>query len=130
MSETFNYDNLIAGGQKHLVNRPATIRVYEAFSRGALLGRLTATGKWQAVDEDSVASFNDFGIATEAIDTTAGTEAVTSVFVEGEFTVYTEGEFNENHVIFAYSDTPDDWRELLTPHGIYLRKSVQTTGQE
>jgi hypothetical protein len=43
-------------------------------------------------------------------------------------TVFVEGEFNENAVLFAYSDTPDDWRELLTPHGIYLRKAVNTAG--
>ncbi len=120
MSETFSYENLIAGCQKDFVQRPSTVRVYEAFSRGALLGRLTATGKWQTVDEDNVASFNDFGIAVEAVDTTDGTERNTTIFVEGEF--------NEHAVIFAYSDTADDWRELLTPHGIYLRKSLTTAG--
>jgi hypothetical protein len=119
MSETFSYENLIAGCQKDIVQRPATIRMGEAFSRGALLGRLTATGKWQVIDEDNVATCNDFGIAVEAVDTTAG---------EVNTTVYVEGEFNENAVIFAYSDTADDWRELLTPHGIYLRKAVNTAG--
>jgi hypothetical protein len=121
MSESFSYDNLLAGCQKDIVNRPATIRISESFSRGALLGRLTATGKWQVLDEDSVAGFDDFGIAVEAVDTMDGTERNT--------TVYVEGEFNENHVIIGtYSDTADDWRELLTPHGIYLRKSVNTSG--
>lgn len=122
MSETFSYENLIAGEQKDIVNLPGTVRISEAFSRGALLGRLTATGKWQVIDEDGAAACNMFGIATEAVDTTAGTEVLTSIFVEGEF--------NENHVIFAYADTADDWRVLLQAKNIYLRKSVQTTGQE
>lgn len=120
MSESLTYDNLIAGSQKRLVTRPATIRMGEAFSRGALLGRLTATGKWQVIDEDNASSCNEFGIATEAIDSTAG-EVLTDVFVEGEF--------SENGVIFSYSDTADDWRETLVAHEIYLRKTVSVAGQ-
>jgi len=120
MSESMTYENLIAGTQKDLVTRPATIRMGEAFSRGTLLGRLTATGKWQVIDEDGVATCNDFGIAAEAVDATAG-DVVSVVFVEGEF--------SESAVILSYSDTADDWRELLTPHGIYLRKTVSVLGQ-
>jgi hypothetical protein len=44
MSETFEHDNLIAGSQKAIVQTPAVVRVYESFSRGQLLGKLTATG--------------------------------------------------------------------------------------
>jgi len=122
MSETFVYDNLVAGNQRPLVNRSATIRVYEAFSRGTLLGRLTATGKWQVIAAAGVATCNDFGVATEAVDTTDGVEAVTSVYVEGEF--------NEDMVIYSYSNVASDWRELLTPHGIYLRTTVHTDGTD
>jgi hypothetical protein len=121
MSESTSYDNLIAGTQKNLVTEPGTVRVYESFSRGALLGRLTATGKWQVCDEDAAANFNQFGIASEAIDTTAGTEALTDIYVEGEF--------SENGVIFAYSDTADDWRVTLEAHNIYLRKTISVLGQ-
>lgn len=119
MSETFNFDNLIGGCQKDIVQRPATIRLGEAFSRGAILGRLTATGKWQEAQFSTLASFNDLGIAVEAIDSTTG---------EVNTTVYVEGEFNEHGVQFFYSNTADDWREALTPHGIYLRKAVSTAG--
>jgi len=121
MSESTSYDNLIAGTQKDLVTEPATVRVYEAFSRGALLGRLTATDKWQVCDEDAKANFNKFGIATEAVDTTSGAEVVTDVFVEGEF--------SENGVIFAYSDTAADWSDTLDAQGIYLRKTISVGGQ-
>jgi hypothetical protein len=120
MSETLNYDNLIAGTQKDLVTMPATIRMGESFSRGALVGRLTANDKWQVLDEDAKANFNKFGIASEAIDSTAG-EVATDVFVEGEF--------SENGVIFSYADTAADWRDTLDAQGIYLRKTVSASGQ-
>jgi hypothetical protein len=120
MSESTSYDNLIAGTQKDLVTEAVTIRMGESFSRGQLLGRLTATDKWQVLDEDSSASFNKFGIATEAVDSTAG-EVLTDVFVEGQF--------SENGVTFAYSDTADDWRDKLDAVGIYLLKTISVAGQ-
>jgi hypothetical protein len=121
MSESTSYDNLFAGTQKPPVTEPATIRIYESFARGTLLGRLTATDKWQTLDEDSTSSFNKFGIATEAVDTTDGVEKLTEVFVEGEF--------SEGNVIFAYSDTASDWRDKLDAVGIYLRKTISVLGQ-
>lgn len=120
-SGSLSYDNLIAGTQKNLVTEPATVRVYEAFSRGTLLGRLTATDKWQQLAESAVAGFNQFGIATEAVDTTAGAEVLTEVFVEGEF--------SENAVIFDYGDTAATWRDKLETQGIYLRKTISVLGQ-
>jgi hypothetical protein len=119
-SGSLTYDNLIAGTQKQLVTRNGTVRVYESFARGALLGLLTATNKWQVIDEDGAATCSEFGIATEAVDTTAGATAVTDIFVEGEF--------SETAVIYAYGDTADDWREILAPKGIYLRKTISTAG--
>lgn len=120
MSETTTYDNLIAGLQKNLVTESGTVRVYESFSRGALLGRLTATDKWQVIDEANASDCNQFGIASEAVDTTAGVEKVTSIYVEGQF--------SENAVIFAYSDTAADWRDTLEAHEIYLEKTIKTDG--
>jgi hypothetical protein len=120
MSESTSYDNLIAGLQKNLVTRSATIRNGEAFSRGAILGRLTATGLWQEAQFSNLSNFDELGIASEAIDSTAG-QVVTDVFVEGEF--------SENAVQFFYSNVADDWRETLEAHGIYLRKTVSVAGQ-
>jgi hypothetical protein len=119
MSESFSYENLVAGSQKRIVQRPGTVRMGEVFSRGALIGQLTATKKWQVIDEDGIATCSEFGIAVEAVDSSAG---------EVNTTIYVEGEFNENHVIFAYGDTADDWREILAPKGIYLRDSISTAG--
>lgn len=120
MSESTTYDNLIAGLQKDIVTRPATIRLGEAFSRGAILGRLTATGKWQEAQFSNLSNFSDVGIATEAVDSTTG-EVVTDVFVEGEYA--------ESALQFFYTNTADDWRETLAGHGIYLRKTISVLGQ-
>ena len=40
MSETFTYDNLLAGDQRRLVNGPAIVDLGQVLSRGALLGRV------------------------------------------------------------------------------------------
>jgi len=120
MSESLSFDNLIAGSQKRLVTEAATIGVSQAFSRGQILGRVTATGKWKVLDEGDVGSYNRYGIATEAVDTTLG-EVLTDVFVEGEF--------SENGVIFSYSDTVADWILLLEAQGIYLRPTISVAGQ-
>jgi hypothetical protein len=115
MSESFSYENLHGGSQKDIVNRPATVRMGEVFSRGALIGRLTATGKWQEIAFANKATCGEFGIAVEAVDSSAA---------EVKTTVLVEGEFNENHVTFFYGDTADTWREYLASVGIYLRASV------
>lgn len=120
MSESFEFDNLMAGSQKPAVQRPGTVRTYESFSRGQLVGKLTATGKWQIIDFQAVASFSEVGIAVEATDTTDG--------VERNATFYVEGEFNENEILFSYSDTASDWRDTLAGYGIYLRSALTTEG--
>lgn len=118
-SGSLTYDNLIAGSQKQLVTRPATFRNGEALSRGTLVGKLTATQKWQTIDFDDKSNFDEYGIATQAIDSTEG-EVVSDVFVEGEFA--------EGAVIIGYGDDADDWRQELADSGIYLRKTVSTAG--
>lgn len=40
MSESFSYDNLIAGSQRSIVSSPATVDLGQVLSRGALLGRV------------------------------------------------------------------------------------------
>jgi hypothetical protein len=121
MSDSTSYDNLIAGTQKSLVTRPATIASGTAtFARGALLARVTATGKWTLAVHANLANYDDLGVATEDVDATAA-DVLTDAFVEGEFA--------EAKVAYQGADTANTWREDLTPHGIYLRKTVSVAGQ-
>jgi hypothetical protein len=117
--ETFAFDNLIGGSQKPIVQRDGTVAAGQSCARGTLVGKLTSSGKWQLIDFQALASYDDVGITVEALDTTGG---------ETNSTFYVEGEFNENGVTFGYGDDADDWRETLADHGIYLRTSVSTAG--
>ena len=120
MTETFTFDNLIAGSQKKIVQVPGTVAVGQTFVRGSIAGLLTSTGKWQAIDADNSADCDDVGIAVEALDTGAG---------ETNTTFYVEGEFNENAVTFpGYGDGAADWAAILLDHGIYLRAAVTVAG--
>ncbi len=119
MSETLAYDNLIAGSQHPIVNRPGTVAVGISVVRGTLLGLKTSTGKWTELADGDIASFSDIGICSEDVDATLA-DVVT--------TLYVEGEFNDHEVVFFYSDTAADWINICAGHGIYLRKVVLTTG--
>lgn len=122
MSESFEYENLIVGNQQKPVTLPGTARTFESFSRGQLIGRLTATGKWQVIDVSDKASCNLFGIAVEAVDTTDGTER--------NFNIFVRGDFNEEAVRFydSYSDTAESWKPTLDAQGIFLRNPLNTSG--
>jgi hypothetical protein len=116
MSETFNYENLIAGAQKHLVNLPATIILGQNIVRGTLLGKITASGKLKLATVEAVdGSQNPFAIAAEDVDAT---------LADTLSTVYVEGEFNDTGVTFDYDENADDWRAACAAVGIYLRPSV------
>lgn len=121
MSESFSYENLVILGQKKAVTIPVDVAIGQTWSRGTLVGLKTSTGLWELVDFDGVNDYSLFGIATEAVDSREGA-TVSEIFVEGEF--------NERAVIYGYNDDQDDWRVTLYAQGIYLRKSVKTTGEE
>jgi hypothetical protein len=71
---------------------------------------------WQVADRRRG---RDGDTDVEALDTTEG---------EKNTTVYVEGEFNEDAVLYSYSDAADDWREKLAGYGIYLRAPLNTSG--
>lgn len=121
MSESFEYENLIAGSQQPLVNVSATIAEGCDISRGQLLGKVTATGKLEPVDGTANDGREDpYAIAAEDVDATDGDKLTT---------VYVKGEFNERAVLYSYGDDADDWRDACEAIGIYLRPSVATTGE-
>ncbi len=129
-TETTTYENLIAGDQRRLVTMPGTVAVGEAFSRGTLCGRLTSgpnVGQWRPVDDGENSAIDQYGIATEAVDTTGSNGLkLTDFFVEGEFA--------QNGVILAYSSViaeflpPTTAGKALEDQGIYLRKTISTLG--
>ena len=116
MSESTTYDNLIVGDQRRTVNVPATIKQGQVIVRGQLLGKITASGKLT----EAVAGHNDgtqtpYAIAAENVDATTG-DVLT--------TVYTEGEFNADAVVYSYTSTKADWKAAAQATGIYLRDTV------
>lgn len=119
-TDTFEYENLIAGDQKQLVNRSGTVAIGQSWERGTLVGKLTASGFWQLCDFQAVSDYDDFGVTVETIDTLDGNTTTSSFYVEGEF--------NQDAITYGYGDDEDDWRETLAGHGIYLRATVATTG--
>lgn len=121
MSETFEYENLIAGSQQPLVNMPVTIGAGCDISRGQLLGKVTATGKCEPVDGTANdGRENPYAVAAEDVDATDG---------DVESTAYVKGEFNENAVLYSYGDDADDWRDACEAVDIFLRPCVRTTGE-
>ncbi len=129
-SGSMGYDNLIAGTQRGLVTLPGTVAVGESFSRGTLLGRLTSgpnVGLWRPVDDGENSALDQYGIATEAVDTTGSNGLkVTDIYVEGEF--------SRAAVILAYSSViaeflpPTTAGKAIEDQGIYLRATISTAG--
>jgi hypothetical protein len=120
MSESTSYSHLICGTNPPPATLPGTVRVYESFSAGQILGRLTATGKWQVIDASNKSGCNLFGVALDAIDTTAGTEKPTTILVQGEV--------NAAYLLYGYDDGLSDWSPTLEAQGLFPRDSVSTSG--
>jgi Bacteriophage lambda head decoration protein D len=87
VAETYTPDQLIAGDLK-LVTLSATITGAAAYTRGTIMGQVTASGKWipslpAAVDGSQTPA----GILVDNIDTTTA---------DGTCGIYVMGEFNGN----------------------------------
>jgi len=115
MSETYTPDRLIAGDYP-LVTDEATILAGQTLSRGALLGKITASGKYQLCDSAaSDGSEAPQAILAEDVDASGGDTVAP---------VYLSGAFNENAVIFGGSDDADTHRAALRDLNIYLKSPV------
>lgn len=116
MPETFNYDNLIAGDNVFLVTEPVTILAGQNLARGALLGRITASGKYiSSLSAAADGSQTPTAILAETIDATAADKAAI---------VYLAGEFNENKVLFGTGHTIASTKAGLRDNNIYLKSAV------
>lgn len=112
-NQEFAPDKLIAGSFP-VVTESVTLESGQNLLRGALLGKVTATGKYKL----SVASANDgsqnpVAILAKDTDATAG-DTVT--------VVYLSGEFNEDAVIYGTGHTANSVRDALRNLNIYLKK--------
>lgn len=110
----FAPDRLFAGEYPR-VDRKVTIADSVALTRGAVLGRVTADGKYLLVDDTAVDG-SEVADAILAEDADANGQ-------DAEALVYLTGEFNEDALTFGGDDTADDHRQSLRERGIFLKKT-------
>ena len=74
--ETHTEDNLVAGSTPAIATEPGTLITGQNLARGALVGRITASGKLTECDNTAVdGSAVPVGIMVHAIDATAADKA-------------------------------------------------------
>ena len=117
--ETLNYDNLLASDYPAVTDE-VTIVSGQNLAKGAVLGKITASGKYTLCDSAAVdGSQNPVAILAEDCDASGG-DAVAAVYLSGAF--------NQNALTFGGTDTADDHRVALRDLNIYLKKSLTTGG--
>lgn len=118
-SETYAPDNLVAG-LTQLVSETGTLLAGQFLPRGAVLGRLTASGKLTlSLAAASDGSQAPYGVLYDAYDSTAG-DMLCGVYVKGEF--------NPNAMTFGAGHTAASVRAVLRGLGIYLKPVVVASG--
>lgn len=117
MLDEFNYDNLIAGGVAPKVTDGVTLASGQVYTRGTVLGVVTASGEATIVDSAQTdGSETPYAILAEDVDATEAAQAGP---------VYLTGEFNELALTFGGTDTADDHRTALRDKGIFLKKNIK-----
>ena len=106
--------NLIAGEYPR-IERIITIASGSALTKGSVLGRVTASGKFILSEGDATdGSETPNAILAEDVDASAE---------DKQAVVYFSGEFNENALTLGSSFTLDDIRAGLRSKSIFLRKN-------
>lgn len=114
-AETYIPDQLIAGNHK-LVTDSITVLSGQVLQRGAVLGRITASGKYiLALSAAADGSQSPAAIATDYIDASAGD-------VTGG--IYLAGEFNGAALTLGAGITLASATASLRPLSIYIKTSV------
>ena len=116
-SATFNLDGLLIG-EHPVTSRQITLLTGQNLARGAVLGKVTATGKYilslsAAVDGSEVPD----AVLAEATDATAADVATPAYFTGG---------FDESKLVLGTAHTAASIREGLRGKGVHLI-NVQTT---
>ena len=114
--ETYTPDNLLAGAYP-VVTDDVTVVSGQNLPRGAVLGKITASGKYTLCDSAaSDGSQAPVCILAEDCDASAGDKASVPVYLSGEFA--------ETSVSFGGTDTADIHRAALRDLNIYLKKTA------
>lgn len=112
---TFTPDNLSAGDYP-VRTRKVTIISGQTLVRGAAVGLITASSKWNlSLSAASDGSQVIRGILAEDIDASAG---------DKEAVIYISGDFNEDAITFGTAHTAATARESLRDQNIYLHAPV------
>jgi hypothetical protein len=111
---SFVPDNLV-GGEFSPIARLVTIASGTSLLRGAVLGKITASGKYKlSASASSDGSQIPDAILAEAVDATSS---------DKQGIVYFAGEFNELALIFGAGITADNARDTLRDKSIFLTKN-------
>jgi hypothetical protein len=118
--EIYTPANVIAG-ETAIVTDSVTVATGESFSAGAVLGRVTADGKYKlAVATAGDGSETPVAIAVEDVDATAGDVAGVAIYIKCEY--------NERAVTLGSGILLGDAKDALRPLGIYLKSTVKREG--
>ncbi len=116
-SETLVADSLIAGDLK-LVTKSVTIAAGADLVRGAVLGKITASGKY-ALSASAAVDGSQTPCAILVTDAAAAAADV-------DASIYQMGEFNAAALSFGTGHTADTVEAALNDAGIYLKNIVSS----
>ncbi|WP_297525135.1 head decoration protein [Sulfurovum sp.] len=112
-----NTDNLVAGTTQ-LVTDSVTIASGAALTRGAVLGKVTADGKYKlSASAASDGSETAYAVLAEDVDASSTDVAGAAVYIKGEF--------NENALNFGAGHTADSVKPQLRTVGIFVKTAVK-----
>lgn len=113
---TYTPDNLLAGNAHLLVGRKVTVLTGQVLPRGAVLGLISASGKYKlSASAATDGSQTPDLILAEAVDATAADTTVLA---------YERGDFNSNALTLGTGHTVASVREGLRAKGITLLTAV------
>ncbi|BCD61745.1 head decoration protein [Nitratiruptor phage NrS-5] len=112
MAETFTYDNLIVGGD--VVTDGAVLEAGQNLKRGAVLGKVDATGELKLSDDAATdGSQSVYAILNEDCDASGGAKRCAIIIA---------GEVNANSLIFGGNHTAASTKDAFRDLGIYLKE--------
>lgn len=113
---TYTPDSLLAGNAHLLVGRKVTVLAGQVLARGAVLGLITASGKYKlSASAAADGSQTPDLILAEAVDATSADTTVLA---------YERGDFNSNALTLGAGHTVASIREGLRAKGITLLTAV------